>query len=118
MANKNQYKAQDFIEAIPGTGGIVVRIAQKVGCDWNTAKKYITEFATVRAAYEQEKHAMDDLAENTVLQAIKDGDVNTAKWWLRVKRRDEFGDNLDVTSGGKDLVIKVTVNDDTDSSTD
>ena len=112
MANRNQFTAKQFIDAIPGTGGIVVRIAQKVGCDWNTAKKYITEFATVRAAYEQEKHAMDDLAENTVLQAIKDGDVNTAKWWLRVKRRDEFGDNLDVTSGGDKIEIVVKYADD------
>ena len=33
----NSYTAQTFIDAIPGTGGIVSAIARKVGCEWNTA---------------------------------------------------------------------------------
>lgn len=43
---KNLYTAAQFIEAIPGTGGIISAIAKRVGCDWITAKKYITELIT------------------------------------------------------------------------
>ena len=35
------YTAAQFIAAIPGTGGIITKIAEKVGCAWHTAKKYI-----------------------------------------------------------------------------
>jgi hypothetical protein len=34
---KNKYTAEQFIKAIPGTGGIISAIARKVDCEWNTA---------------------------------------------------------------------------------
>ncbi len=102
----NGYTAQVFIDAISGTGGIVSAIARKVGCDWNTAKKYIDTYPTVRAAYDAECEAMLDLAESAVLRNIKlaaqgEGDTADAKWYLtkRGKRRG-YGDAVEVT--GKD----------------
>jgi len=38
----DHYKASQFIAAIPGSAGIISIIARRVGCDWNTAKKYVT----------------------------------------------------------------------------
>ena len=76
------YTAQQFIKAIPGTGGIISTIATRVGCAWHTAKKYVTEYATVKQAYDDECEKMMDLAESTVIKAIRDGDVGTAKWYL------------------------------------
>ncbi len=97
----NSYTAQDFIQAIPGTGGIVSAIARKVGCEWNTAKKYIDNYPTVRAAYDAECEVMLDLAESTVLKNIKDGDTQDAKWYLTKKgKRRGYGDSMEVT--GKD----------------
>jgi hypothetical protein len=100
MANRNQYKAQDFVDAIPGTGGIVATIAKRVGCDWHTAKKYIDEYATVQQAYQDECEEVNDMVVSTILKAIKDGDTASAKWWASRKRKAEFGDALDVTTGG------------------
>ena len=40
-----------------------------------------------------------------MFKAIRDGDIPTAKWYLTKKRKDEFGDAIDVTSGGKPLII-------------
>jgi hypothetical protein len=89
MAGGNgRYKAQDFIDAIPGTGGIVSVIAKRVGCAWHTAKKYIVEYATVTEAYQDECEAITDLAETTVIKSIKDGDTQTAKWYLTMKGRN------------------------------
>ena len=104
---KTRLSAQVFINAIPGTGGIISAIARKVGCDWHTAKKYIETYPTVKQVYEDECEKVDDLAENTVLQAIKGGDVPTAKWWLGKKRRGQFGDNVDITSGGEKVTLNV-----------
>ena len=90
---KELYTAKQFIDAIPGTGGIVATIADRVGCKWHTAKKYIEEYPTVKEVYEDE------------CERIRDGDIPTAKWYLTKKRKDEFGDAIDVTSGGKPLII-------------
>ena len=85
------YKAQDFIDAIPGTGGVVDTIARRVGCNWHTAKRYIDEYSTVREAYLDEKHKVDDAAKSIVIaDIVKNKNVDTAKWWLRVKLPDEF----------------------------
>jgi hypothetical protein len=97
----NGYTAQTFIEAIPGTGGIISAIARKVGCEWNTAKKWIDTAPTVKRAYDAECEAMLDLAESTVLKNIKDGDTQDAKWYLTKKgKRRGYGDAVEVTGEG------------------
>ena len=105
MAGVNQYRASDFIKAIPGTGGIVATIAKRVGCDWHTAKKYITDYPTVQQAYQDECESVNDMVVGTILQAIKDGDVASAKWWASRKRKQEFGDAVDITSGGLPITV-------------
>lgn len=87
MAANNHFKAQDFIDAIPGTGGIISTIAKKVGCSWNTAKKYINTYPTVKAAYDAECEAVLDAAESVILADIQSKDTQTAKWYLTMKGR-------------------------------
>jgi len=82
---KELFTAKQFIDAIPGSGGIVTTISKRVGCTWHTAKKYINEYVTVKAAYDDECEAILDLAESTVLKNIKDGDSADAKWYLSRK---------------------------------
>lgn len=79
------YTAAQFIEVIPGTGGIISTIASRVGCEWHTAKRYIDKYATVQAAYKDECAKVVDLAESVVIGSIKEKDVSTAKWYLTMK---------------------------------
>lgn len=89
MAGGNgRYKAQDFIDAIPGSGGIISTISKRVGCAWNTAKRYIVNYPTVAKVYCDECEAITDLAELTIIKAIKGGDTHTAKWYLTMKGRE------------------------------
>jgi hypothetical protein len=88
MAVNNGYTAQQFIEAIPGSGGIVTTIAKRVGCKWHTAKKYIRKYPTVQRAYDDEREKVLDLAESKVIAAIKKDDIATAKWMLTMKGAD------------------------------
>ena len=81
----NHYSAAQFINAIPGSGGIVTTIAKRVGCQWHTARKYIDTMPTVKAAYDDECETILDLAEGTVLKNIKGGDSSDAKWYLTKK---------------------------------
>lgn len=105
MGRKNGYGAQVFIDNMPGTGGIIGTLAKRVGCDWHTAKRYVDEYPTVRQAYNDECEDINDIAESTIINSIKDGDIPSAKWWLSKKRKKTFGDSLDVTSDGKPIAV-------------
>ena len=87
------YKAEDFIQAIPGTGGIITKIAARVGCDWRTAKRFVTEYGSVRKVWEAEREGVKDRAEVVIIGAIDAGDIQTAKWYLTVQAQDRgYGD--------------------------
>ena len=98
---KPLYTAQQFLEAIPGTGGIVTAIAKKVGCDWSTAKKYIGAHPTVQAAYNDECESVLDLAEAKTIQLIQAGDAQMIRYYLSTKGKDRgYGDRVDVHHEG------------------
>ena len=81
------YTAGQFIEAIPGTGGIISTIARRVGCAWHTAQKYIQNYPTIQRAYDDECEKLTDAAESTVIKAIMDSDLGAAKWYLTMKAK-------------------------------
>lgn len=84
-----KYTAAEFIAAIADTGGIISVIARNVGCDWHTAKRYIENHATVREAWEAERHSVTDRARHNILVAITDDkDLPLSKWWLQVMDED------------------------------
>lgn len=98
MADKPHYTAQQFIEAIPGTGGIVTAIARKVGCTWDTAKKYIDNYATVQRAYQDECESILDLAEAKVISAIKNDDGQMIRYYLSTKgKRRGYSERHEIT---------------------
>jgi hypothetical protein len=99
MAGANQYKAQQFIDAIPGTGGIITAIARKVGCAWHTVKKYIDTYATVQAAYQDECESILDLAEAKVISAIKNDDGQMIRYYLSTKGKRRGYSERHETSG-------------------
>jgi len=107
MANTDQYRAQDFIDNIPGTGGIISTIARRVGCSWNTAQRYIEAYPTIQKAYRDECETVADVAELTVIKAIQSGDVGTARWYLSTKgasRGYSVKQDVDLTSGGEPIL--------------
>jgi hypothetical protein len=83
--HNGNYTAAQFIKAIEGSAGIVTTIAKRVGCAWNTAKKYINKMPTVRRAYQDECEAILDLAETKLLSAINEGDGIMIRYYLSTK---------------------------------
>jgi len=77
-----RYTARQFIDVIPGTGGIISDIARRVGCQWHTAKRYIDVHPTVRRAYEAERENVLDLAETELHKTIKQGEPWAVKFYL------------------------------------
>ena len=103
---KPRYEKETVLRAIRGSGGIMSAIAQRLGCEWDTARRYVNRWAETRAAFQAERERVLDLAETAVIRALKEGDVGTAKWVLsRLGRHRGWGDAVDVTSGGEKLHI-------------
>ena len=111
MANKNQFTAEQFIKAIPGTGGIITAIARKVDCDWYTAKKYITQFPTVTRAYAAEKEMVKDTVETSLIVKAKEGESWAVKYYLSTQAKDrgyvERQEYAHSGPGGGDLKIVI-----------
>lgn len=107
MPGAEQYKAQQFIDVIPGTAGIITTIAQRVGCSWHTAKKYIDKYATVRQVYESECNAMLDTAELEAHKLIKKGDGSMIRWYLATKGRGRgYAERIEQRQSGE-ITLKV-----------
>lgn len=119
-ASYRRYKAADFEPHIKGSGGIISTIAAKVGCEWETAERWLKSNARLLSLYEAECETVLDVAESVVYgnvqaaaklqaDARKAGaaaivDSADAKWLLTKKgKRRGYGDESDITlkaSGG------------------
>ena len=89
MGRQPSYTTKKFIDAIPGTGGIISALADRVGCSWQTARKWTREYPTVVDAWDAERNKVTDKARHNILKALQAGDIPISKWWLQVMD-DEF----------------------------
>jgi hypothetical protein len=107
----NRYSTAQFIKAIPGTGGIISALAEKVGCTWHTARNYVENYATVTEAWEAERNKITDKAKHNIIKSINGGDLQMSKWWLQVMD-EEFvpKQRVDQKTDGK-MEIVVTYED-------
>ena len=112
MARTDQYTARQFIAAIPGTGGIITAIARKVGCSWDTAKKFIVNYPTVAQAYANECEVIGDLAETELFKAIKAGDLSAIRFYLATKGKGRGYTEKVETDGS--LTLRVVYGEDGD----
>lgn len=99
-----KYSAGQFIKAIKGSGGVISAIADAVGCDWHTAKRYIEDLPTVKAAWEAERNKITDKARHNIIKAIGEGDLQMSKWWLQVMDEEFVERNRTELSGA--LVVE------------
>lgn len=81
------YTKDQVLEAIDGSVGITLTVAQRLECTWETAKNWINRWEETRVAFASETEKILDVAEGKVFKAIKDGDIATAKWVLARKGR-------------------------------
>ena len=85
-----RFTAGQFVKAMPGTGGIVSVLAERVDCAWSTARSAIDRWPTVKRAWQDERAKVTDSAQSNVIHAIvEDKDLPTSKWWLQLMD-DEF----------------------------
>jgi hypothetical protein len=96
---KKFFSDDDFATAIKGSGGLVSIIAQKVGCSYNTALRYMRRNPELMELYSSEVEGVLDMSEQTIIRAIQSGDTGSAKGYLsRRGRHRGFGDQLEITT--------------------
>jgi hypothetical protein len=64
------------LAAIEGSGGVIQKIAEKLRCDWHTARRYINRWKKTRELFQGELNQILDLAESRLVEAVKRGE-----WW-------------------------------------
>lgn len=87
--------------AIKGTSGIKRIIAERLGVHRNTVDNYLRRWAAARAAYDEEVENVGDVAESVIIASIQAREVESAKWYLRMKCKSRgYVERQEVT--GKD----------------
>lgn len=121
MSKPDQFTAQQFIDQIPGSSGIISTIAKRVGCSWLVARKYIDNYPTIKAAFEAERESLLDIAESVVANNIKLAlkqqqagaglaDSQDAKWVLsRLGKHRGYSDKQEVDHTGKVDVVGISL---------
>ena len=79
---------REVLDAIKDSAGIINTIAQRLKCNWNTARTYCNKWESTKLALQEETETMLDIAEMKIIDAIKAGDVNIIKWYLSTKGKD------------------------------
>jgi transposase-like protein len=89
-----------ILEAIKDSGGIMSTIARKLGVTWHTADSWIRDSGELMEALKDEKETILDMAESTLLKRIKEGDEQSAKWYLsKIGKLRGYGDSVAIEGG-------------------
>lgn len=109
MANKKVTKAK-LLEAIEQSAGKTTGICRILGITRPTLGRYLAEWEDAREAIDFAKMELLDLAEFSLLTAVKRGE----SWAVALVLKDSksgkergYGNMIDVTSNGESVVPKV-----------
>ena len=82
MARTHRYSKKQIQAAISGCNGLVTVVANRLHCDWHTARENIDRFPDLVRLFEDEKEIVLDCAEQNIHNAIKNKDMVTTRWFL------------------------------------
>lgn len=106
-------KKETLLEVIPGTGGIITKIAQRMGITWGTVKMWIDNDVDVRKAYKEECEKSLDFAESMLMKKIREGDTGAIRFYLRSKGKARgymeysMNYNIDLTALPDDVLARL-----------
>ncbi len=96
-----KYTAQQMIDALRATKGMVHMAARHLGCAHTTVYRYIDKYPTVRQAQEDESGKMGDMCELKLYDAAQKGESWAVQFALRTKFKNRgYVERQEIT--GKD----------------
>lgn len=78
----------DVKAAIARSGGILAEIARSLNVSRGTVTRILKKWPDLVDLIEEEVQTIGDQAERNIFDAIINGDLETSKWYARVKLRD------------------------------
>lgn len=75
-------------KAIEDSGGQYQTIAERLGCEWHTAKSHVEKYEETKKAYANETESVLDLAESKLIENIKDNDNTAIIFYLKTKGKN------------------------------
>ncbi len=103
MTTRQKFTAQQIIEALKETKGMVYLAADRLGCQAQTLYNYRDRYPAVRAAMESEDGKINDVAEMKLYQAIVAGESWAVQFRLRTKAKQRgYSERTEVEVSGKD----------------
>ena len=91
---RKKYKKQDVLKAIRESNGLLGNVAKTLGCKVTTVKAIIDKDLDLQEAMSRQISIMEDLAKDTIQQALLDGDLATAKWYLEFQSRAGYRSDI------------------------
>ena len=88
--SRKKYRKSEVKEAIKGSGGLMKNVAKRLECSLGTVREYLDRNQDLQELMVQEMNATKDLANDLITQAIKDGDISTAKWYLEYQQKNGY----------------------------
>jgi hypothetical protein len=85
--SRYKYKAEEVIRAIEGAEGNLTQAAKNLGCARGTVYKYINDFATVKAAFEDVNERTIDMVEGQLMTQVKRGNMTAIIFYLKTKAK-------------------------------
>ena len=81
------YSLEEVLRAVEGSGAIMSVVATRLGCEWQTAKKYVLKYPEAVKLFESEELKGVDSAESKLLELVRNGDLNAIALYLKHKGR-------------------------------
>ena len=119
MTSPTQYTAEDIIQVVKGSKGVISAIATRLGVTRKTVYNYIDRYATVKQAIADERESMKDYAEGKLYQHIKEDNLTALIFYLKTQASDRgYVERLRIEGNINLTVINDTIRALTDAGLD
>lgn len=88
MVGVELYDVNLMIQVIHECNGLLTDTAKRIGCSTRTLDRYAREYPEVREAIEEERRALVDLAESSLIKALKGQEPWAVQLVLRTLGKD------------------------------
>ena len=83
-----KYTAEQMIDALAESMGMISPAARKLGCSRTTIRRYLAEYPEIAEAIEDANEEVNDIAELKLLDAIKRGEAWAICFRLKTKAKN------------------------------
>ena len=101
---QDKRSVREIMKAIKGSAGIKNMIAERLRVTRATLDRYLRKFPMAAQSYADEVNTLGDDVENVLIEAIRNKDVETARWYAARKLKDRgYSERYEVVKDFKEM---------------